>query len=89
MNEQKCDSLIVDFQATYLEQAELYLQGLSSKFIGQTFDLISSSDTIGLNSYPLHGPIKWEFEGGTHSFEILNPYIGGCFHDELIWEKSK
>ncbi len=80
------DSLVSGFRLSYLSEGELDIEGLTEDFNLTPFELVIDSDTVDVGSYPFYGALRYELNGLTYSFVLLNRYIGGCFHDELIWE---
>jgi hypothetical protein len=86
MSELMQDSLGSDFRLTYLNEGELVIEGTGQELDSNPFELVISSDTLDVGEYPFYGALKYELNGLTYSFVLLNRYIGGCFHDELIWE---
>jgi len=80
------DTLASDFRFTYLSEGELVIEGTAQELEPTPFELIIGNDTMDTGMYPFYGALKYELNGLTYSFVLLNRYIGGCFHDELIWE---
>ena len=80
------DSSLADIQVTYLADGVLDIQGQSLSLDISPFDLVIGGESVDLTSYPYYGALRFEYEARTYSFVMLNRYIGGCFHDELIWE---
>lgn len=83
------DSSLADIQVTYLTEGVLSVQGQSESLEILPFELVIESELVNLNAYPYYGALRFEFEARIYSFVMLNRYIGGCFHDELIWEISE
>ena len=80
------DSSLADIRVTYLNDGVLDIQGQSLAIEVTPFDLIIGGESVDLASYPYYGALRFEYDARIYSFVMLNRYIGGCFHDELLWE---
>ena len=87
MTENAVDSVNAHIKLTYLNN-QLEIDLLDASLIGEETEMIIAGDTVQAGVYPYYGAYRIERNGEAIEILMLNRYIGGCFHDELIWRRT-
>ena len=86
MNLLTVDSMQADFQFSYLQPDSLSVAPYDTDITLSQQEFIVNGESLVLNEYPYYGSFT-VIRGDTNfQFLLMNRYIGGCFHDELIWK---
>jgi hypothetical protein len=87
MHEVYRDSANADIKIIYLQNSRLEYEILNAALTVEPVTLIVAGDTT--DRYPYYGAIKIHRANQEILLFMLNRYIGGCLHDELIWQLSE
>lgn len=82
------DSSIADVEVRYL-QSSLEVTLLNPDLSGESLLSTLNGDSIVSGNYPYYGAYRVIRGSQTIDLFMLNRWIGGCFHDELIWRLSE
>ena len=81
------DSTNADFKIKYLINSQLEYEILNPSLSIEPITL--TFDTLNTDTYPFYGAIKIYRDDQEITLIVLNRYVGGCFHDEFIWQLSE
>lgn len=85
MSQLQTDSSNSDFVFEYLDSGVFEIEVLNSDYSTSTWPFILEGELIDTSEYPYYGSLRVSKEGVDIQMVLMNRYIGGCFHDELIW----
>ncbi|NND95449.1 MAG: hypothetical protein HKN45_11335 [Flavobacteriales bacterium] len=85
MNQLETDSSSADLRISYLQSGTLEILLLDSSLLIDNWVPEISGEEIAVHEHPFYGAFTIQAENMSIDILLLNRYIGGCFHDELIW----
>lgn len=79
------DSIDLIFTRSANNPQQFEIEHFMGYSVLDTIDYIAFNDTLNANQYPFYNAYKLS----NCSFELelyfFNKYVGGCFHDEMVW----
>ena len=81
------DSTIADFKLTYLQNGVLEYEVLNPSI--SINPVVLDIDSMSTDEPPFYGAIKIHRGNQEILIMMVNRYIGGCLHDELVWQLSE
>jgi len=80
------DSIHADIEVFYLTDGEFVINPLNPNLEIAAWSPSVNGELVDLDQYPYYGAFTVNSAGRSFNLLLLNRYIGGCFHDELIWQ---